>query len=772
MRPHLRRRLTAAVSLALACQATPADSPRAGAAATQGRAFAAADAGYREYARGAYAAAAAHARSATELAPRRRDYWLLLAQAQLALGELEAAEQALARAAAAEGNAAGLLAVQEAAASARAQAAGEALYRAASAGDVEATIGSGSRAVALAPGNVAYRLLLARALLQAGRPEEAERSAEEATARRPGDPAALMLRAFARQALGRADAAQADADLALRSAEPGTQPDAMRHLRLAAADLALAEGDANRAAASLQDLASGDPEAATRQEWARQQGHSPHPALAGAALPALDCGAVGSAGTCLLQAGRLPPLPGYADAAAAYAAMHERDAVAALRHARLATQASPAHRDWQLLRMEAALAAGEDGEAEHAAGSALALDATPDPRVLVRRARMRLEAGDPAGASRDADAALATGSLPAAAAAALLQSLGRSDEARQQFALAEREAAAPKERVALAYVAVSLGDDASALRAFDDARREGVLPASALVDAGYAALRAGDDASAAAYLDRALAEARTGELEMSPQRAHEAGRAAAEVSRTWGLLASATRRNGPGVAPGFGAIGTGSDQRSTQAGVEAYWRPLGYRNGRYVEVFLRGFATLDAQPGVFTGGDSFQGGAGVRWKPFTAHNLTLSVGRVFGPNVADSWLAQVGYSLDTGTDLRLDVPDWTTTRIAAEAGRYFGGGRHDSYALASLTAGRSFRAGDGGHDVIYPHVFLGAEHRSDDPVARTSTGAGVGASFRRWFGAEGNRADGRYWELTVQYRFRLSGDERMKGPYVGAVLSF
>jgi hypothetical protein len=73
---------------------------------------------------------------------------------------------------------------------------------------------------------------------------------------------------------------------------------------------------------------------------------------------------------------------------------------------------------------------------------------------------------------------------------------------------------------------------------------------------------------------------------------------------------------------------------------------------------------------------------------------------------------------------------------------------------------------------VYPHVFLGAEHRSDDPSARTSSGVGVGVSLRRWFNEDATRGPRSYWELTAQYRTRLSGDRRVAGPYVAAVLSF
>ena len=84
----------------------------------------------------------------------------------------------------------------------------------------------------------------------------------------------------------------------------------------------------------------------------------------------------------------------------------------------------------------------------------------------------------------------------------------------------------------------------------------------------------------------------------------------------------------------------------------------------------------------------YSAGIGVRWKPLTAHNLVLSMSRVFGPKVNEDWLAQVGYSWDYGTDLRVDRPSWWTTRISAEVGRYLDAG--NDYGVAQAMVGRSY----------------------------------------------------------------------------------
>ncbi|HEY8360467.1 MAG TPA: bacteriophage N4 adsorption protein A, partial [Ramlibacter sp.] len=154
----------------------------------------------------------------------------------------------------------------------------------------------------------------------------------------------------------------------------------------------------------------------------------------------------------------------------------------------------------------------------------------------------------------------------------------------------------------------------------------------------------------------------------------------------------------------------------------------------------------------------------------TAHNVVLSLSRVFGPNVNDDWLAQVGYSLDVGTDLRVDVPSWWTTRISAEVGRYLDAG--NDYAVAQLLFGRSYLVGNSGRTVVYPHAALVAEYSSADTTAKTSAGAGPGVSLRHWFREDTYNAPRSYWDVTLQYRARITGDERLKGLYLNTFVSY
>lgn len=762
-----RKALALAAVLALSGFSAAAQPAAAGAAARGARAaHTAADAGYQAYARRDFPAAVAFAERAVQLAPQRRDYWLLLAQAQLAAGLPERAEEALQRAAQASGDDAALARARADLNRSRAQVAGEAMYKALQAGDIQAAVAHGTDAVRFAPENAGFRLVLVHALLRDGRPADAERIANETIALLPDSAAPLALRGYARQGLDRAGDASADLDRALQ--QRGLQPATLRQLRLLAADLALAQGNGQRALDLLQPLPAADNDADPRRELARQR-------LAGGAAaftlraPGIDCGNVDASQTCTLQAAAVPPLPGFANATAAYRALEQRDVQRALEQARLATAAAPAQRDWQLMHMNAALAAGQLAEAERAANAALAL--RPDAQTLASRSTIRRRLNDVAGANADAEAALQAGQLPPATEATLLADLGRTRDARARLAALPPASLTQQNRLDMAYLSTRIGDDEAARAAFAEADAGGRLPATSLLDAGYAAMHSRHDDEAVGYFRRAIDAVNALQLKLEPQMVYDTRRTIADVSRKWGVLASLTTRNGGGVAPSFGAVGGGTPgNRVTQGGVEAYYRPWGFRNGQFVELFARGFATLHAENGGSTGGDSFQGGVGVRWKPLTTQNLVASFSRTFGPNVIDDWLVQLGYSYDHGTDLRVDRRSWNTARFSAEIGRYLG--NDINYGVASAQVGRSFLVGGDGRTVVFPHAFVGVEYTSNDPVAKTSAGAGPGVSVRRWFREDVYNAPRSYWDVTLQYRARLTGDDRMKGLFLNGLLSY
>lgn len=454
-------------------------------------------------------------------------------------------------------------------------------------------------------------------------------------------------------------------------------------------------------------------------------------------------------------------------AAAAYKALEVDDPVTAAARAREALQVMPGRRDYQVLLVDALYRSGQYAQADEAASIALANDAG-NAALAMQRGFIRQRLGQSTAALQDFESALGSGRLTAAAEVGLLVELGRKPDARRRFdaAMAAGDLADMAD-VELAYLAARVGDDDRALAAFGRADASGKLAGAAYQDAAYTAMRLKDDTQAETYFRRTVDEVNALRLRMEPQLLFNTRRAIADVSRQGGLIASLSYRQ---AVSGQGAVPTpGAD--SLQAGVEGYWRPWGYQNGQYAEVFARAFQTLYANGGGATGLDTLQAAVGIRYKLLSSQNLVGSFSRVFSPSGGRSdWLAQIGYSIDIGTDLRVDTPSWWTVRASAELGRYLSA--RQSYGLAHLQWGKSLRLGDAaGRWVLFPHLSVAADYDSA-ALQQTSLGLGPGLTARYWFREDNYAAPRSYVDLSFHYRTRLSGAERARGAFVTTTVSY
>ena len=450
---------------------------------------------------------------------------------------------------------------------------------------------------------------------------------------------------------------------------------------------------------------------------------------------------------------------------AAYKAFDEKNYAQAARDMQSALEQTPNNREYQLTLVNALFRAEQFVEAERAADIALATN--NDARLLVQRGIIRKRLGKDALASADFAAALRNGGLPVVIEIGLLADSGRMPEARQRFQDANNGAAfVGVPAVEVAYLATRVGDDAAAIAAFARADAEGKLPISAYQDAAYAAMRTSHDSEAILYFKRSIDNADTSQMRTDPQSLFNTRRTVADVSREMGFIASLAYRNavsGSGITPDAG--------NNLQAGVEGYWRPWGYRNGRYAEFFARAFQTIHSNNGGNTGAQTRQSAVGIRYKPFSQANVVASISRVFRPSGArDDWLAQLGYSSDTGNDWRVDVPAWWTTRAFAEAGHYLSAGQ--SYALVHAEAGRSMKVGSGAEKwVLFPHLSVAADFDST-LAARSSLGAGLGVGARYWFREDTYTAPRSYIDMMLGYRLRIGGAKRAQGTFLTITLSY
>lgn len=350
-----------------------------------------------------------------------------------------------------------------------------------------------------------------------------------------------------------------------------------------------------------------------------------------------------------------------------------------------------------------------------------------------------------------------------------LVAAGRKPEARARFdaALAAGELAASPE-LDLAMTALAVGDDATATDAFDRASGAGRLPPAAALDAAYAAKRQGRDATALADFRLGLDAARDGQIQLAPEAETGLRRDYANLSRRFGLNGYL----GYGEAGVANAVTPFRDARGvTQAGLEAYARPFGYRNGAPVELFARAFETLDATDPDPRGGKTAQGWVGARWKPFSDQNVVLEGSRMvrLGRLARNDWMARAAWSGGTSLDVTEPAgvrPMWSAY---ADVARIVNA--HQTLGAAEVHAGTVVRPKAAEGWLAVP--FVGAALGYDNTLGREAAlGAGPGVQVRRWFNPGAYAAPRSYLDLTVQYRVRLAGDRRAEGWFLTLGASF
>ncbi len=297
---------------------------------------------------------------------------------------------------------------------------------------------------------------------------------------------------------------------------------------------------------------------------------------------------------------------------------------------------------------------------------------------------------------------MAVGNLPLREQASLYAAMGQPSEALQRLQQA-RDAGQlqPGDEVQIAYFLSQAGDDQGALDTFKRVDRQSGLKPREVQDAAYSAMRTSNDAQAIAYFKRVLDYQQTGDLQMPAQQVFDTRRAVSDLSREWGLTNTTTYR-GASTSSGLSGAPGGSND-SVQNSTEVFWRPFGYRNARFVELYGRVTDTLWSKEGDSdTGADALQGALGIRVKPFSAVNVIGAFERTFplgNSNADGDWLVRLGYGSSIGTDLRVDVPSWWTSQLYAEGGRYLQDKRN--YFNSEWQVGRSFRL-----DSISPRLVV------------------------------------------------------------------
>jgi Flp pilus assembly protein TadD len=464
-------------------------------------------------------------------------------------------------------------------------------------------------------------------------------------------------------------------------------------------------------------------------------------------------------------------------AAAGYASLARGDNDAAVSYARDVVRRYPQEIAYRHLLVSALIAQEQYAAARSAATEALALKGN-DGTLLAQRGQMRMRLGDKSGARQDFAQALAVGNLPLREQASLYAAMGQPGEALERMQQArDKGELKPGDEVQLAYFLSQAGNDRAALDEFKRVDRSKGLSPKETQDAAYTAMRAPDDVQAIAYFKRVLDYQQTGDLQMPDQQVFDTRRAVSDLSRVWGVTNTTTYRGASTTSGLSGAPSSSND--SVQNSTEVFWRPEGYRDARFVELYGRVTDTLwNKESGNDKALDALQGAVGVRIKPFSEYNVMAAFERTFplaGSNVDGDWLVRLGYGSSIGTDLRVDVPSWWTSQFYAEGGRYLQDKRN--YFNSEWQLGRSIRLDRiSPRLVIFAHVVAAVDydskmHSEVDAMGRNKTsgdsagGAGVGIGVRYWFRETRHKAPQSYIDFSVQYREKVFGDDSAQGVF-------
>ncbi|MEM5366405.1 tetratricopeptide repeat protein [Paraburkholderia azotifigens] len=420
------------------------------------------------------------------------------------------------------------------------------------------------------------------------------------------------------------------------------------------------------------------------------------------------------------------------------------------------TWTSEQQRTLRLAWADSALAAERPDEAEKALGP---LTDESDVAVQLRLAQTRLIEGNRQAAVSAAQAALdhATTDADRSYAQAII------DQAHN--AEAEEAQANARAHLQAAYDLLRERKDSQALEEFQAGFDAGAGNAGNYADAAYAAKRTFDNDRSVKLFEQSL-DADDKEHEFDQQRRFGYKREVEQLEREWGFQLSL-----PYQTAAFGPEGTVD---VLQPGFEAYWQPpkIGYRDGRILQFFVRGYGTAYDGSGNVTGAPTVQGSVGARYKPLPSQNLVVTGERLFkiGSLSTNDFLFRLGYSSEDGTDLRVTEPSWRSWQAYIEGAYFVNAGRYIIYT--ELRYGHTWRVSPVSEKLtVYPHIALAGDH-DNKATDQTAIGIGPGVQFRFWFRESRYRAPASWADITVQYRVPLTSAARARGLVVRATLWF
>jgi len=154
----------------------------------------------------------------------------------------------------------------------------------------------------------------------------------------------------------------------------------------------------------------------------------------------------------------------------------------------------------------------------------------------------------------------------------------------------------------------------------------------------------------------------------------------------------------------------------SQGGASIGYRPprIGFRDEKTLDLFVRVLANLEPdswQPDE----DSYQGGLGLMYKPFTRHNYLFGFERLFkiGSNSEDNWLWRNTYGLEGGERPPRHQEVWLYRRLYGEASYYLEAPRRWVY-VGQGQIGPSY-ALKRNLLLTFPEALVYGRYQDDDP---------------------------------------------------------
>ena len=400
------------------------------------------------------------------------------------------------------------------------------------------------------------------------------------------------------------------------------------------------------------------------------------------------------------------------------------------------------------LHVALANSAAAMGDAAGAVDALRPVALASDPTMLVLYGRAQV-------AAKQRQPALATGRYAADVAEAVEDpEVGRQAAALIHMALKPGNDPKASRQLNQGYGYLRHGEDAKGLAAFEAGFALGGGKAFHYADAAYAAKRLSKNSVAARHFRFAL-ELDQADPSFQPQQVFGYTREIEVLEREFGAQIGSPYQ--------AGALDV------WQVAAEGFWQPpeFGYRNGQTLQFFTRTFANLRSGAAGAVGGDTLQGGVGVRYKPWASQSAVFSLERMvaLGKRASDDWLLRTAYSVGVGTELQVQRRWWTAWQVYADVAWYT-----DAARLLASSEGRYGPAlsMEGWPELILQPCAIATVEVDTAAYQPAVAVVGAGANARVWFGQKRHRAPSSWLEVHGSYRFATA--ERGAGPVLRATL--